>query len=262
MPDSSSHDALYREGMEFIEAGKFDQALANFQLVMARDPAHLNARLQAGVCLLALERYGESAEALEKAIELGADDAVFFFLLAEVYNQLEDYARAAEALEQGIQHSPEAIPEVFVNLGSLYYEMERYLESVAALKQALALKPGDADAWFNLGTTYTAMKQFPEAVAAYEQVVQQHPDDAETYRRLGWACLYAERNPEALAALQRSLQLEPEKADSHYALGVAFAVQGDADAAQRQIEILSDLDPGLAEALRVVISAGEDGEES
>jgi len=50
--------------------------------------------------------------------------------------------------------------------------MKRYPEAIAAYKQAIALKPDYAEAYYSMGLTYEVMGRDPDAIAAYRNVVR------------------------------------------------------------------------------------------
>jgi cytochrome c-type biogenesis protein CcmH/NrfG len=66
---------------------------------------------------------------------------------------------------------------------------------VEAYREALRLKPDDAEAWYNLGVSYGKLGRCQEAVEAYREALRLKPDFAEAWVGLGY-CLFHLRQPE------------------------------------------------------------------
>ncbi len=88
-----------------------------------------------------------------------------------MYLALDEYPQAVEALKQSIALRPSF--EAYGNLGTAYFYMHRYSESVESLQQALKIDPKDLTNWGNLGD---ALFQIPsrraEAKDAYEKAIE------------------------------------------------------------------------------------------
>jgi tetratricopeptide (TPR) repeat protein len=100
---------------------------------------------------------------------------------------------------------------------------------------AVALDPGDRDAWFELGMAYEANAHADLAITCYRQVLDAHPDDAKAWYRLGLASSSTGQSDEALAAWTRAAELAPQHAWTHWRLGLAQLDAGDLDAARTSL---------------------------
>ena len=56
------------------------------------------------------------------------------------------------------------------------YNEARYIESIAASRRALVLRPSYAEAWNNIGAAYNKLGRYEEAVTACEQALRYKPD--------------------------------------------------------------------------------------
>ena len=78
------------------------------------------------------------------------------------------------AAERQAKRSPTA--ENYLNLCRMYELNWRYLDSVAACKKALQLKPNSAEAYNRLTTAYVDLEMWDEAIPAAQQALQLNPD--------------------------------------------------------------------------------------
>jgi tetratricopeptide (TPR) repeat protein len=150
------------------------------------------------------------------------------------------------------------------------------------LQKAVAAKPDDYRAWFDLGYVYNATNRLPEAIEAYRKSVAAKPDVFESNLNLGlllarqgnnaeaakwlkaatqlkptahpdetlaraWQSLGRVEEsldpPQALAAYTESAKLAPESPEPHLAAAVLLEKQNNLDAAAREYQTATELDP-------------------
>ncbi len=64
-----------------------------------------------------------------------------------------DYSKKAKALEQEVLNRPENA-EAWIQLGHIYYDMDKHDQAVAAYEKSLELNPNNTDMLTDLGTAY------------------------------------------------------------------------------------------------------------
>lgn len=155
------------------------------------------------------------------------------------------------------------------NVGTAYYQEERYTEAVAEYEYALRLAPGYADAMDNMGLAYAAMGRHEDALFSFKRALLMNPSSVKTHyqcglthARMGQYALaessyrkalaldrnyalahmgigsirYAMRSyPEALTEYQTAIRCDPSNADAHYNCGLALVSLG------REAEALSEM---------------------
>lgn len=124
-------------GKAYYEQGKYPEALAEFQKVIASGQALATDHLNLGLALIQANKLDEALGALTTA------------------KQMDPKLTAAD-----------------YNLGILFKRELRYPDAEAALKRAVEADPHDPAAWFNLGTVHFAQRKFQEALDAHQHVVQ------------------------------------------------------------------------------------------
>jgi Flp pilus assembly protein TadD len=152
----------------------------------------------------------------------------------------------------------------------------------ALLQKAVAAKPGDYRAWFDLGDVYNATGRLSEATEAYRKAVAAEPDVFESNVNLGillarqgkneegatflkaatqlkpgahpdeslahaWLALGRVEesiNPqETLAAYAQAAQFQPKDPEPHLAAAALLEKHGNLDAAARELQAASEVDP-------------------
>ncbi|MEK6301668.1 MAG: tetratricopeptide repeat protein [Acidobacteriota bacterium] len=175
----------------------------------------------------------------------------------------EEYCRAETACRKAISLAPHDA-EAFLLLGTILagetYNELRYDDSaVEAIKTAIELKPGWADAYCALARACDLLKRYEEAAAAYTEearlrnekqfehgrssiIIQSEKDHsvvdafvvAQIYTKLG-------KYDKALTSLQRAATLSPEDDVIHSWIGRTFLNLGDIESAKREQKLLSEL---------------------
>jgi len=119
-----------------------------------------------------------------------------------------------------------------INLGVNYFSEGDYKSAVNAFKQALALNPQSAEAYTWLGMSYLRLGETP--VSTFPKLLGK-----------------------AVEAFNKSLSINPNEVEVHYNLGLTYVALNRVDSAEREYEILKNLDRELADLLLLKIEASE-----
>ena len=83
-PQPQEARSLYEQGVEARHAGAFSEALALFEARLAEAPDDVDARLNAALCLIALDRLPEAERELDRVIEAAPDYTDAYVALARI----------------------------------------------------------------------------------------------------------------------------------------------------------------------------------
>lgn len=121
----------------------------------------------------------------------------------------------------------------------------RHEEAAKFYAQSVSFAPDYAEAWNNLGGEYRTLKQWDKAEQALRRALALDPGRANAHLNL--ALLFLERGKvsEARANLQEAVKKDPQVAAPHYLLGVIAYHQKDMDLAAREFRECLQLDPKL-----------------
>ncbi|MBU0483153.1 MAG: tetratricopeptide repeat protein [Proteobacteria bacterium] len=149
-----------------------------------------------------VEDYARAAEALDLAGSRGRERAELFSLRADCYWKLQDYHRAIRALNRGIELFP-ANSSLLKGKYTYYSELNLYNAAGEFAKKYLATIEPEANDYLNLAHLYNLAERLDEAIALLEQVRWVFPDNAKIPMLLGR--FYMKSNMDhAAAALFRS----------------------------------------------------------
>ncbi len=112
-------------------------------------------------------------------------------------------------------------------LGSELLRLGQVTEAIAHDREALRIRPGDANGLTNLANALLQQKEYAEAIRDYRAVLGVRPNDSEMHRNLGKALYQSGAVDDALAEFREALRLRPTDSDAAYSLGNAYLEKGD-----------------------------------
>jgi serine/threonine-protein kinase len=208
-------DALNGIAVTYEKAGRIKDAEAAFQKAVALRNDSWDGYNALGLFYDRQGNYAPAITQFQRAIELTPDNAQVYSNLAAVYIDMSDpkvISQAEAALKKSIELSPTYA--AYANLGILYSQEKRYVESAAITEKALALNDKNYRVWENLAVAYERLNQKDKAAAARERELilveadsKTQPKDGELQSYLG--LLYAQKHmpDEAGRHLQTALAL-------------------------------------------------------
>ena len=159
-------EGLFSEGMRAFRSARPREAIAVFDQVLARDPAHAFASHFKGYALCQLGDLAAGLPLLEKSVASHPDNPDFRANLGTIRYVAGDLDAAVASLEKAIALAP-ALAEPHANLALALKDRGDFDASLAHARRALELKPGLASARINLALALLALGRYAEAWDAY-----------------------------------------------------------------------------------------------
>ena len=213
-----------------------------------------------GALLQQLKRPEEALTYFNAHLEMVSDDQQTLVQIGKCYADLGRFQDAEAVLRRAVNAADDAVG--FYNLGYVLEQLGRPAEAERQYERALELNPGLAGAHTNLGTALARQGNFAEAVAHLAEAVRLEPGSAAAYNNLGGVFLQQRQVDAASRHFRSALELNPEHADAHANLGAALAQQGLVDEAIRQFDEALRIDPrhDAARANRQAVLALREGQ--
>jgi Flp pilus assembly protein TadD len=161
--------------------GRVAEAVAAYRDVVARAPAHVDARMNLGELLATAGRHAEAAEEFAAAVRLKPTHARAHYNLAVTYAAL---GRARDAIVS-YRSATACDPRLFqahANLGVLLHDDGALDEAEVAYRKALAINPNDQETLNNLAVLCRDRGQFADAAGFFDRAINVRPMLAEPHR--------------------------------------------------------------------------------
>ncbi len=168
-----------------------DRQLSSLEQAVRDDPENMVARGQLADTYVAKGRFDEAIAQYEAILATGKAEQLATYGRAAAYMGLEqydlataDYERVVELAKGGeMAHVDPMLQASYYQLGSIAMMEGRPADAIPQLEKALAIKRSDADALYLIGTAYVATGENEKAVTALRKAVAFVP--------IGWSEAYA-----------------------------------------------------------------------
>ncbi len=134
------------------------------------------------------------------------------------------------------------------NLAAIFLHQGKMDDALAHSRTSITLQPQNPQAFDTLGRIYLQKNETDQAIAAYRKALELDPSLAEAWCNLGFALLQQHRSSEALDAYQKALALDPNYALAHNDLGNILLQQGRDDDALAHFIRAAQIRPDFGEA--------------
>ena len=164
--------AAYSEAATLANAGKYDEAIAKFNEVIAAVPKCTECYIGIGTSAGAKKDYAASEAAYKKALELDPNSADAYNGLATIYNDQKKFAEAkemsAEALKRATAAGGTGGADAMYNAGVISWNANEFAKAQEQFAAAVAANPNHAEAHFMLGQCNLNLGKLPEAAKEFE----------------------------------------------------------------------------------------------
>lgn len=132
--------------------------------------------------------------------------------------------------------------DIYINLGSAFYEKGEYNNALSIYRQAIELEPTNAKIYCNLGYLYWGKGELDEAIKTYETAIKYDPEYDIAYNNLG--VIYLDdlgRVQKAIELFEQAIQHNPNYALANYNLARSIAITGDKVEAAKLYQVAMDI---------------------
>lgn len=227
--------SLFQQGCDFHQRGLYEQALACFDRVLAKEPGHAQAHLNRGVVLLGLSRWPDSVMSLTQALALDASSALAWSNLGVALKNLRQFQEALNCFDEALAREPN-LPMALNNRGVVLRDLLRFDDAIASHGQAIALQPELVSAWNNLGLALKEAGRVEEALAAFDRALELEPGHVLAWANKGVALQAQQQSEQALVCYDRALALRPDWPDLLWNKSHALLALGQLDSGWRLFE--------------------------
>ena len=171
-PQPLSRQARYHleQGQILYDAGKVDQAVAEWQETLRLAPQTAQAHHLLGLAFRDQKDHTQAATAFQQALRLEPDNATAHVHLARAFEELGKEQEAFDTYQKALQLVPSA-PYVHNRLGYILAEREDWQGAANAWYQTIQLAPHYAYAYANYGEALEKMGREQDALSTYKNAV-------------------------------------------------------------------------------------------
>jgi tetratricopeptide (TPR) repeat protein len=222
LPDAETADSSIarqlRMGLEYLTAGRIDEAIEAFQRGLA-----------------VVEREPSDSISAETVSELHSK-------LGNACMLRGDLELAAENYKAALRLAPH-LTFCWCNLGNVYLRSARPEEAIALYVQALTLNPGHWPSRTNLVQALMATQQYLLAKLLLMELVDERPNDGQLHSQLGKLYFELHELESAIECFRQAVVLNPRDSDSIYWIGGIKQKMGETQAAEAAYAEAAQIQP-------------------
>ena len=165
-------DAKTLLGNIYFESGKFDDAISAYRSVLDKNPGNPRVLYNMGSALM---QKGDEFAAVEYFKKAGAADRIgevahrAFSRLGVIYTERKDFAEAEKYLKEAVAIRPGDALNRY-NLGIAYLRQKKTAEAMEELSRAEELGEGNAALMEGIGDAYYSVKNFDKSLEIYNKI--------------------------------------------------------------------------------------------
>ncbi|MBU8920955.1 MAG: tetratricopeptide repeat protein [Bacteroidales bacterium] len=230
----------YQSAQQFLNAGKYDEAISNLESAVSLNPSYIEAWSQLGSAYSTRKDYEKGISSYEKALELSPGDEGLISSIGYNYLHIENWEKAQEYFnmllvkdenhynanvnlafiaqrqkktEDAISYYEKALiskaddATTMGTLSGLYDKLGNKEKKFEYLTRAIEAEPENHAFKKQLGRAYFNDKSYEKAAPIYEELVTIYPDNADFHQRLGYSYSQSNREAEAPAELEKAIAL-------------------------------------------------------
>jgi tetratricopeptide (TPR) repeat protein len=238
-------DARLGLARALVAERRFDEALAEFKVVLAQQPNNPDVMYATGLLSLQVQDYDTAENLFRRLVDMNyAESNLIRTYLGQIAEEKKDFKAAAEWYA-GVTQSPQYMPaqaraaQLSARLGdldgaraalrkvkpadeagqvqlilaeaSLLREAKRDEEAYAFLNKSLAAHPNDPELLYETGLSADRLNKYDAAEKHWQKLIKVKPDHAHGYNALGYSLAdRGVRLDEAQQLIDRALALKPD----------------------------------------------------
>ncbi len=163
-------DQGYRNlGDAYATSGQSDNSVAAFEKAVVANPYNSENHIALGNAYFNLGDNGKALPEFQKVIGMVPDSPIGYEGAGNIDLRGGHWSDAVTHYQKALSLAPDS--STYSNLGTAYFWLTRYEESIKAYEKALQLSNGNEEFWANLGDAYRFTGRTEKARGAYRKAI-------------------------------------------------------------------------------------------
>ena len=231
---------LLKEAESLHRAGKLDQAIEDYRLILKQYPDVAPVRSNLGAALASAGRYEEAIVEYERALQLQPLPQIRLNL-ALAYYKINKLALAVENLEKVHTEMPDDL-RIVTLLADCFLRLDENKKVVELLDPLESAHGDDLAIIYLLGTALVRDGQVARGQVIINKILK-NGDSAEARLLLGTTKFLAHDAPGALEDLQKAVELDPKLISAHAYYGRALRDTANPEEAKKAFRAELSINP-------------------
>jgi tetratricopeptide (TPR) repeat protein len=229
-----------KEALEAQQAGRFDEAVRDYRVLLKQYPNIFEIRSNLGVALAGQGLYSEAIAEYKQALALKSNAQVRLNL-ALAYYKTGDFRQAIDTLKRVHAEEPSNMQAITV-LSDCYLKLGQNKDVIALLAPIQKAQPSNETFIYLLGTALVRDGQAEKGQVIIDKILR-NGDSAESRLLMGTAKYMVSDYAGAREDLRKAIELNPNLPEAFAYYGMALVSTGDQAGARKAFERELQSDP-------------------
>ena len=195
-------------GLAQLDLGRYDEAIAQFESVLAIEPGHIEAINSLGLAWQHKNLTSKAIQYFKTALTHEPRDAMTLNNLGAAYMKLNEIEAAVDQFELALRINAEMSP-AHTNLGIALIQTGDFKAGVEHLEKAVVLDPENENARVNLNRARILRQEVENQIGKLHIAIRQEPGNSRHHANLSTLHQSIGNNALAIDALNQALKIEP-----------------------------------------------------
>jgi tetratricopeptide (TPR) repeat protein len=218
---SEEHQARYLLGNLLARTRRWEEALAEYELIPSTHKTYVEARIRMSMVLRLMKENKKAYDVLFACAKTHPREGQLFANMGKLLYDMGMLAPSVRAMERAVQLLPHD-PQTHYMLGFMYTVLGREGWALAAWRKAVELAPEADSLRYDLGYMYVRRGRYDLAANEFARVLEHIPDDIETSFMLGLCYKELSEPARAIPLFEKALRRNPRHAQALYYLGACY----------------------------------------
>jgi tetratricopeptide (TPR) repeat protein len=249
-------------GKTYFALREYDKAAAGLKVAVEFGAKDFDTSFTLAIAYLQQRQFTDARQVFDWMIEHLGDRPELHVVIGRAFRVAGRLPEAIDEFKKAIALNP-TLAHAHDNLALAYLMNEgasRLADAEREFKTELVSNPDEFFANYYLGIVYIFQRHWELAIAFLQNAARVQADNPDPYFQLGQAYQELEKQDQAIEALKKSIALNPDLAHNkfqvttaHYRLAQALLKVGQAEAAQKELRLASEL---KAQAFKMAQTSG------
>ena len=173
-------NTLLQEALRLQQSNRLNEAETLYRQAVRMDSGNPHAHYLLGLVRASLGDFTEGAGLVERAMDLGLNDAAAFLQHAKLLLALGKSEQAMAQLQRALDRKPD-FTEACEASGNICYETGRYADAEAHYRRAIVLAPHAWTPRYNLAHALYQQQRYAEAIGELDRLAELAPTNPDVY---------------------------------------------------------------------------------
>lgn len=239
--DPENPSLYFQRAETFYQKQAYDQAIEDLARVLILDSMNLKAHHLLADVYLDDFQSARALSTLNRAAVLYPDSINTKLKLSEFQLILKQYDASTNTLADIMKIHP-GNPEALFMLGMVYKDQGKTEQAIAAFQSAVERNPDMAEAWVILGDLMDRTNN-PLAIQYFDNAIRVDPTNVAAWHAKAYFLQNNEKIPEAIEIYRQIHTLDPQYAEAYLNTAILLMYQDSLDGAMKELDILEKIDP-------------------